>query len=290
MDLRSYIAQLDGPDAAWLSSELASRLPALVSAAEDEAAAAAATDGRPSSEAADVLRRRVCALQLQEELGGDHSSSSSSSSSSTSSSKTKAAAAAAAAAAASEGDAASSSPHVRRASEMMELFSDSLPLSKDIDERSRGPADELLALSAAALMRRHRGGGGAKAGGAAPDLAPLLQALVVLEAGVCGRPFSADCRLGLTALYGLLGCAGAAAGHFAKTDVKHIQLDTLASHHLLPLALALGADKVRRLGAKHFGGQLIRYMKALFACKPQPLHHSHMHAPPSHPARSPPPC
>ncbi|GBF93925.1 hypothetical protein Rsub_06174 [Raphidocelis subcapitata] len=245
MDLRAYVSALPAPDAAWLASELASRLSALASAAEDEAAAAAATDGRASAEALVVLRRRVCALQLQEELAASAAPGP----------FPDCDAPEAAPAAATEAAAAGGCPHEARAAELAELFADVLPLSKELDERERGPADELLPLAAASLMRAARRG--RRAGAAPPPrLAPLLRAAAVLEAGAVGRPFSADCRLGLTALYGLLGAPSVAAGHFAKADAKHIQLDSLASHHLLPVALGLGADRV--------SGPLLAATRALF--------------------------
>jgi hypothetical protein len=246
MDLREYVSTLPATDAAWLASELSTRLAALASAAEDEAAASAATDGRASLEAQVVLRRRVCALQLQEELAAaaldpppDCAA--------------PGATPEAAAGGSGDGDG-MRCPHEARASELAELFADALPLSKGLDERERGPADELLPLAAAALMRAAAVRGGRADTG--PRLVPLLRAAAVLEAGAVGRPFSADCRLGLTALYGLLGAPSAAAAHFAKTDAKHIQLDTLASHHLLPVALGLGADRVT--------GPLLAATRALF--------------------------
>ncbi|KAI8469814.1 MAG: N-acetyltransferase B complex non catalytic subunit-domain-containing protein [Monoraphidium minutum] len=255
MDLRGYACQLGGADAAWLDAQLSARLAPLAAAAEDEAAAAAATDGRPSGEARRVLRRHVCALQLQEELRGDFppgaadgadnaAGAPSERSSSTSSAVT------AAAAAALEAEPPAARAAAARALELVGPFLDGLPLAAGLDERERGPADELLSLAAAALVRA----AGAAGGGPCP--ARLLRAGAVLEAGVCGRPYGGEWRLALTALFGLLGCAPAAAAHFFKTEAKHIQMDTLASHHLLPAALAVGADKV--------SGPLLAQTLALF--------------------------
>lgn len=251
MDLRTYLALLPPPEAAWLDAQLAGRLASLAAAAEDEAAASAATDGRASAEARDVLRRRVCALQMQEELRGACADSNGGGDSRAADVGAPAAggagSAAAAAAAAEAGESREARRHALRALELVELFSDALPLSRGLDERERGPADELLALCAAALVRAAAADGAARGparGGGAPAAGPLLRAAAVLEAGVCGRPYGAEGRLGLAALYGLFGCPQAAAAHFLKTEAKHIQMDTLASHHLLPAALAVGADKV----------------------------------------------
>jgi N-terminal acetyltransferase B complex non-catalytic subunit len=48
------------------------------------------------------------------------------------------------------------------------------------------------------------------------------------------RPYSAGVRLGAAAAHALLGAAPAAARHVGRLDVKHVQLDSVASHHLLP--------------------------------------------------------
>ena len=233
MDLRPYVLSLPPDDAAWLSAQLSTRLSALAAAAEDEAAAAAATDGRAARGAAAVLRRRVAALQLQDDVAWCAPPPPA----------TAGAGTAAAGADADDGGC----PHLARALELADLFAEALPLSTGLDERERGPADELLPMAAASLVRGAAAAAAAAAtaaapaAGAQPPPVALLRAAAVLEAGARWRPHSADCRLGLAALYGLLGCAGAAAASFAKTDAKHIQLDTLASHHLLPAALALGA-------------------------------------------------
>jgi N-terminal acetyltransferase B complex non-catalytic subunit len=251
MDLRPYVAALPPPDAAWLSSALSERLAALASAAEDEAAASAATDGRPSREALSLLRHRVCALQLQEELLGGSLRPGAPQPQPPQLQQQQQQPA-------GKGDARAGGvggcPHLRRALDLVEVFRDALPLAKGLDERERGPADELLPMAAAALMRA--ASEAATGGGRACVVAAALRAVAVLEAGACVRPFSGDLRLGLGALYGLLGCAGLAAGHFGKTEAKHIQMDTLASHHLLPIALGLGADKVRGPEVLCFGGRM----------------------------------
>jgi len=149
---------------------------------------------------------------------------------------------------------------------LIQIYSSSSaqPLYSGLDERERGPADELLWLAAAALMQAaalqqarqqlHVNGSSdaseavntatnnsstttaatAAAAAAAPCLKTtpamyyMLLATLVLEAAAKGRPYCAPVRLGLTALHGLLGNAGAAAKHFGMLDVKHIQHDTLS--------------------------------------------------------------
>jgi N-terminal acetyltransferase B complex non-catalytic subunit len=136
----------------------------------------------------------------------------------------------------------------QHAQQLMALYAAAVPHYKGIDERERGPADELLWLAAAALVKaaaleskqQHD---------SAPNAAPsssagigyMLQALLVQEAAARGRPYCAPVRLGLTGLHGLLGNARAAAQHFGALDVKHIQHDTLSGQHLLPQHLGLGA-------------------------------------------------
>lgn len=65
---------------------------------------------------------------------------------------------------------------------------------------------------------------------------------MVLEAAAQGRPYSAPFRLSLCALAGVLGCPQLATQHYRAIHAKHIQHDTLTSHHLLPVLLGLGAS------------------------------------------------
>jgi hypothetical protein len=130
----------------------------------------------------------------------------------------------------------------------MQQYAAALPFYEGMDERERGPADELLWQAAAALVRASalQAAGGTRDAAASTTssgggMAHLLQALLVLEAGAKGRPYCAPVRLGLAGLHGLLGNAAAACRHFAALEVKHVQHDTLSSHHLLPLLLGLGA-------------------------------------------------
>ena len=92
-------------------------------------------------------------------------------------------------------------------------------------------------MVAAAGLTQHSPG--SSSSGSCASIPYLLQAVLALEAAVKGRPYCAPVRLGLTGLYGLLGNAAGAAQHFGGLDVKHVQHDTLSSHHLLPLLLGL---------------------------------------------------
>ncbi|KXZ48272.1 hypothetical protein GPECTOR_29g5 [Gonium pectorale] len=147
------------------------------------------------------LRRRVCAAQLLDDAGLP--------------------------ALRSEAEA------MARSRELMQLFSTARPLQVGLDERERGAADELPVLAAAALVT-------------AATLAPsdaaavphMLAAYSLLNDAVQHRPYSAGMRISLAALAALLGAPSASHGHLAKLELKHIQLDSLGSHLLLPPLLA----------------------------------------------------
>lgn len=135
----------------------------------------------------------------------------------------------------------------QHAQQLLQLYTAALPLYQGLDERERGPADELLWQAAAALvtaagLQQHTSATTTTtSSSSSASIGYLLQAVLVLEAAVKGRPYCAPVRLGLTGLYGLLGNAAGAAQHFGGLDVKHVQHDTLSSHHLLPLLLGLKA-------------------------------------------------
>lgn len=99
--------------------------------------------------------------------------------------------------------------------------------------RERGPADELPPLAAASLVTA-----AARAPTPATAARHLRHAVLLLEAATATRPHSAALRLPLAALYCLLGCPERVASHVQSLHIKHIQLDTLGSHHLLPALLA----------------------------------------------------
>jgi len=138
------------------------------------------------------------------------------------------------------------------AQQLLQLYAAALPLYAGLDERERGPADELLWQAAAALVtaatlqqqqQQSSESSISTSSTSSSSIKYLLQAVLVLEAAAKGRPYCAPVRLGLTALYGLLGNAAGAVQHFSVLDVKHVQHDTLSSHHLLPLLVGLKADK-----------------------------------------------
>lgn len=134
----------------------------------------------------------------------------------------------------------------QHAQQLMQLYAAALPLYQGLDERERGPADELLWQAAAALvtaasLEHTTSSTDSSSSSSSGCIKHLLQAVLVLEAAAKGRPYCAPVRLGLTGLYGLLGNAAGAAHHFSVMDVKHVQHDTLSSHHLLPLLLGLKA-------------------------------------------------
>ncbi|KAF6259405.1 hypothetical protein COO60DRAFT_1626075 [Scenedesmus sp. NREL 46B-D3] len=133
----------------------------------------------------------------------------------------------------------------QHAQQLMALYAAALPHYEGLDERERGPADELLWLAAAALVRaaalESKQQQTAPHAAASSGIGYMLQALLVQEAAAEGRPYCAPVRLGLTGLHGLLGNTRGAAQHFGALDVKHIQHDTLSGQHLLPLQLGMGA-------------------------------------------------
>jgi N-terminal acetyltransferase B complex non-catalytic subunit len=131
---------------------------------------------------------------------------------------------------------------------LLQMYAAALPLYQGMDERERGPADELLwqaaaALVAAATLTNSSSSKSSSSSSSTASIKYLLQAVLVLEAAAKGRPYCAPVRLGLTGLYGVLGNASGAAHHFSVMDVKHVQHDTLSSHHLLPLLLGLKSQQ-----------------------------------------------
>ena len=130
---------------------------------------------------------------------------------------------------------------VNYAQHLMELHASVQHLYAGLDQRERGPSDELITLAAGYLIRafqQHQQP--PQQGQDRSGKKLLLRAMFLLEAGVRQRPYSAPCRLALCWLYAALGCAKAAKKHFDALDTKHIQMDTVASHHLVPLLRALG--------------------------------------------------
>ncbi len=74
----------------------------------------------------------------------------------------------------------------------------------------------------------------------------MLMSVLCLEAVCHTRPHAPAIRLALIALHSLLASPVRAAAHHSALEIKNIQLDSLASHHLLPTLLAYntGAGEV----------------------------------------------
>ncbi|GLC46898.1 hypothetical protein PLESTB_001281700 [Pleodorina starrii] len=188
---------------AQLGPDAAARLAEAIQAEADAAAAtaAAADGGNGGGAALSALRRRVCAAQIRDDLGLPRLGS------------------------CEEG--------VQLAGELLELYGTAQPLQIGLDERERGAADELPVLAAAALVSA-----AALAPSDAAAVPYLLAAYGALADAVRCRPYGAAMRIAAAALAALLGAPAATAAHLNKLDIKHIQLDTLASHLLLPALLA----------------------------------------------------
>lgn len=65
----------------------------------------------------------------------------------------------------------------------------------------------------------------------------FTQALGILASALDKRPFNARLNLDICALYGLLGAPHLALQHLERLEVKYIQMDSLASHFILPFLL-----------------------------------------------------
>ncbi|KAG2494621.1 hypothetical protein HYH03_007140 [Edaphochlamys debaryana] len=189
------------PYVSALSEAAAERLAADVAAAAAEGPAAAEGGSSPNAAALAALRRRVCAAQVRDDCGLPRFPS--------------------AAAAVAEAGA------------LLATFRQAQPLQEGLDERERGAADELPPLAAAALVTA-----AALAPSDSAAVPYLLSAYVMLTDVVRRRPYSGAARIAAASIAGLLAAPAAAAAHLMKLDIKHIQMDTLGSHLLLPPLLA----------------------------------------------------
>ncbi|GFR48749.1 hypothetical protein Agub_g10707 [Astrephomene gubernaculifera] len=205
VDLRTYVSQL--------SDAAAERLVAALQVEVEEAAAGAAASGGDNSAngssggnksaALAVLRRRVCVAQIRDDCGLPRLDS--------------------------------TTAGVQLSREFLELYCTARPLQEGLDERERGAADELPVLAAAALVTSATLAAPSDAAAAVPY---LLAAYGALSDAVRHRPYGAGMRISAAALATLLAAPAAAAGHLYKLDIKHIQLDSLGGHLLLPPLLA----------------------------------------------------
>lgn len=76
----------------------------------------------------------------------------------------------------------------------------------------------------------------------------FVQALGILANALDKRPFNGRLNLDICALYGLLGAPQLALQHLERLEVKHIQMDSLASHFILPVLLGYHrTEGLRRL-------------------------------------------
>ncbi|CAG9463897.1 unnamed protein product [Pedinophyceae sp. YPF-701] len=154
-------------------------------------------------QATNDLRARVCALRLRHELGCDGE----------------------------DGDSLA-----RHAHRLMDLYAAASPLSKDLDPRERGPAEDVALIAAGCLVDCYRPTVTDHA-----NTGRLIQALLCLEAAIKKRPYSANLRIAAGSLMGILGSAEEAAKHFKRLDIKFIQNDSLAGHICLPTASSLSS-------------------------------------------------
>ncbi|KAK9804253.1 hypothetical protein WJX72_003568 [[Myrmecia] bisecta] len=149
------------------------------------------------------VRRRICAYQLEHDLGLP--------------------------------DFATAGEAEAHALRLVALHRSALPLTANLDEKERGPADEALALAANSLLRAIAL---EQPAGNATVLRRILQAVLVVEAGQQRRSVSSPLRLAATALYTLLGAAAPADSNFRMLDIKHIMHDTMTGHQILPVVMS----------------------------------------------------
>lgn len=105
------------------------------------------------------------------------------------------------------------------------------PALQAVDSRSPGPCDDLPVLAAAALVQAACKPGSNNTQSAA---CLLMTAALMLEATVATRPYASAARLSLASLHALLGCSTRCAAQLEGLDIKNIQLESVASHMLLP--------------------------------------------------------
>lgn len=67
------------------------------------------------------------------------------------------------------------------------------------------------------------------------SFACLVSAILNLRTGVDRAPFNAEMQLALCGLYGILNCLRDVEKAWNKLEIKHVQYESVASHHLLPL-------------------------------------------------------
>ena len=130
------------------------------------------------------------------------------------------------------------------------------------DPREQGPADELVLVAVGHLvfggqeaaeevkmMEEENGtghllhphpGGSFSASDIAWREVGIVSALVTLEAAIVYRPHHAGYRIAASLLASRLGAKAVAESHVAAMDLKHVQMDSVASHLAVPFLTRLG--------------------------------------------------
>eukprot|EP00898_Chlorokybus_atmophyticus_P003920 jgi/Chlat1/4529/Chrsp29S08894 len=114
---------------------------------------------------------------------------------------------------------------------LLSLYTRTLELSADLDERECGHGDHLITIAATSMVQkvdlliRHQ------------EPKYLLAAVWLLQLGLARSRYNYVLRLALLSLHEHLAAAGPALATWEPLEIKHIQLDTL-SHHILPVLQA----------------------------------------------------
>ncbi|GMH32631.1 hypothetical protein BSKO_00465 [Bryopsis sp. KO-2023] len=128
--------------------------------------------------------------------------------------------------------------HIEAACKCRVHFVKSLPYLENLDKRELGPVDNVMGVAVSALMSAQRN---------SPENAVhVWQALAVAVTSTADRPFNPRLNLDLCAIYGCLGAPLLALECMDRLEVKYIQLDSLASHLLLPILLGCRRQKESR--------------------------------------------
>ncbi|XP_048420479.1 N-terminal acetyltransferase B complex auxiliary subunit NAA25 isoform X1 [Pyrus x bretschneideri] len=111
--------------------------------------------------------------------------------------------------------------------QMVEMYCQNLPLSKDLDSQESMQGEELLSMACNALIQlfwRTR------------NFGHYFEAIMVLEFGLTIRKYVWQYKILLLHLYSHLGALSLAYEWFKSLDVKNILMETV-SHHILPQML-----------------------------------------------------
>ncbi|KAI4368924.1 hypothetical protein MLD38_017425 [Melastoma candidum] len=111
--------------------------------------------------------------------------------------------------------------------EMVQMYCDNLPLSKDLDQQESMHGEELLSMACNALVQlfwRTR------------NLGYIMAAVIVLEFGLTIRRYIWQYKMSLLHLYSFLGASSLAYEKYKALEVKNILLESV-SHNILPQIL-----------------------------------------------------